>query len=49
MGQLLSGAVFDKDYPVIQGSVMFLAVVFVVVNLAVDLLYAIIDPRIRVS
>jgi peptide/nickel transport system permease protein len=49
MGQLLSSAVFDKDYPVIQGSVLFLAVVFVLVNLTVDVLYAVIDPRIRVS
>jgi peptide/nickel transport system permease protein len=49
LGSLLSKAVFDKDYPVIQGSVLFLAVVFVMVNLTVDVLYAIIDPRIRVS
>jgi peptide/nickel transport system permease protein len=49
IGQLISGAVLDKDYPVIQGGVMFLAVVFVIVNLVVDVLYAVIDPRIRVS
>ena len=49
LGELISGAVLDKDYPVIQGGVLFLAVVFVVVNLAVDMLYAIIDPRIRVN
>ncbi len=49
MGQLISDGVISKDYPVIQGSVMFLAVVFVVINLIVDLLYAVIDPRIRVG
>jgi peptide/nickel transport system permease protein len=49
MGQLIAGAVLDKDYPVIQGGVMFLAIVFVLVNLVVDVLYAFIDPRIRVS
>ncbi len=49
MGQLLAGAVLDKDYPVIQGGVLFLAVVFVLVNLVVDVAYAYIDPRIRVS
>ena len=49
MGQLLSDGVINKDYPVIQGGVMFLAVVFVVINLIVDVLYAVIDPRIRVS
>lgn len=48
VGQLISGAVLDKDYPVIQGGVLFLAVVFVLVNLTVDVLYAVIDPRIRV-
>ena len=45
----IAGAVLDKDYPVIQGGVMFLAIVFVLVNLVVDVLYAFIDPRIRVS
>ncbi len=49
MGSLIGGAVIGKDYPVIQGGVMFLAVVFVLVNLFVDVLYAFIDPRIRVS
>ena len=49
LGELISGAVLDKDYPVIQGGVLFLAVVFVLVNLIVDMLYAVIDPRIRVS
>ena len=49
MGQLLADGVIKKDYPVIQGGVMFLAVVFVLVNLLVDVLYAVIDPRIRVS
>ncbi len=48
IGQLISGAVLDKDYPVIQGGVLFLAVVFVLVSLTVDVLYAVIDPRIRV-
>ncbi|MCU1401340.1 MAG: transporter permease [Acidimicrobiales bacterium] len=49
MGSLLADGVIKKDYPVIQGGVMFLAVVFVLVNLLVDVLYAVIDPRIRVS
>jgi peptide/nickel transport system permease protein len=49
VGQLISGAVLDKDYPVIQGGVLFLAVIFVLVNLIVDMLYAVIDPRIRVG
>ncbi len=49
MGSLIGNAVIGKDYPVIQGGVMFLAVVFVLVNLFVDVMYAVIDPRIRVS
>jgi peptide/nickel transport system permease protein len=49
MGSWLSGAIFNRDYPVLQGGVLFLAVVFVLVNLIVDLSYAIINPRIRYS
>ena len=49
MGRWLSDGVISTDYPVIQGSVMFLAVVFVIINLIVDLSYGLLDPRIRVS
>jgi peptide/nickel transport system permease protein len=49
MGSWLSMAIFNRDYPVLQGGVLFLAVVFVAVNLVVDLSYAIINPRIRYS
>jgi peptide/nickel transport system permease protein len=49
MGQFIAGSVLDKDYPVIQGGVLLFAVIFVLVNLLVDMLYAVIDPRIRVS
>jgi len=48
MGQWMSQAIFSRDYPVLQGGILFLAVVFVVVNLLVDLAYAGLDPRIRV-
>jgi peptide/nickel transport system permease protein len=41
--------VFDRDFPVLQGGILFLAVVFVVVNLLVDLGYGLLDPRIRVK
>ena len=49
MGQLTLDAVSQRDYPAVQGAVLMMAVVFVVVNLAVDLMYGIIDPRIRYS
>jgi peptide/nickel transport system permease protein len=47
IGQLLINAVSARDFPLIQGIVLFIAIGFVLVNLAVDLLYAYIDPRIR--
>ena len=41
------GAILRRDYPVIQGGLLLTATIFVMVNLAVDLLYAWFDPRIR--
>ncbi len=49
MGSWLAQAIFNRDYPVIQGGVLFLAVVFVIVNLIVDISYGFLNPRIRVS
>jgi peptide/nickel transport system permease protein len=49
VGSWLKDAIFNRDYPVLQGGILFLAVVFVVVNLVVDISYAIINPRIRLS
>jgi peptide/nickel transport system permease protein len=49
VGSWLKDAIFNRDYPVLQGGILFLAVVFVVVNLIVDLSYAIINPRIRLQ
>jgi len=49
MGSWMKEAIFNHDYPVLQSGIMFLALVFVIVNLIVDITYAFIDPRIRVS
>lgn len=49
MGSWLAGAIESRDYPVLQGGILFVAFVFVIVNLLVDLSYALLDPRIRVS
>jgi peptide/nickel transport system permease protein len=49
MGSWLRDAIFASDYPVLQGGILFLAFVFVIVNLVVDVSYAIINPRIRLS
>lgn len=47
IGRLLFQAVLQRDMPLIQGIVLFIAAVFVFANLLVDLLYAVLDPRIR--
>lgn len=47
MGRLALNAVLLRDYPVLQGTVMVMAIIFVTANLIVDLSYAVIDPRIR--
>jgi peptide/nickel transport system permease protein len=47
VGRLVVDAIFARDYPVVQGAVLVIAVVFVLVNLTVDLAYAYLDPRIR--
>ena len=49
VGKWMYDAVMQRDYMVIQGGVLFIAALFVVINLCVDLLYAIINPRISVS
>ena len=47
IGQLLVGALQARDFPLAQGCVLFIALVYVLVNLGVDMLYAFIDPRIH--
>ena len=45
-GKLIVDAVFNRDYAVVQGVVLFTATAYIVINLAVDVLYALLDPRI---
>lgn len=47
IGQLLVDSIHRRDYPVVQGIVLFIAGIYVFVNLLVDLLYTFLDPRIR--
>jgi peptide/nickel transport system permease protein len=47
LGRLIISAVLRRDYPVIQGVVLLIAVTYTVINLLVDLAYLVIDPRIR--
>jgi peptide/nickel transport system permease protein len=46
LGRLLVDSIFARDYPVIQGCMLFIAVIYVLVNLVVDLLYPMFDPRV---
>jgi peptide/nickel transport system permease protein len=47
LGRILVGAIFDRDYPIVQGVILLISVVFVLANLIVDVLYTFLDPRIR--
>ena len=47
IGRFMVDGVLKRDYPVVQGTVLVLATTYVLVNLAVDLIYALIDPRIK--
>jgi peptide/nickel transport system permease protein len=49
VGRLIIGGILSRDYPVIQGGLLFLAVIYLVVNLVVDVLYAVVDPRVRLE
>ena len=47
MGRLMVNGVFQRDYPVVQGTVLVIAILVILSNLTVDMLYVYIDPRIR--
>lgn len=47
LGSWIYDGIFTRDYPVVQGGVIFIAVAFVLINLAVDISYALVDPRVR--
>lgn len=49
IGSYTVDAIIKSDYPVVQGAVMMMAIIFVLVNLIVDILYAFLDPRIKYS
>ncbi len=47
IGRLALNAIYQRDYPVVQGTVLFIAFAFVLINMLTDLAYSLIDPRIR--
>jgi len=49
LGRLIVGGILNKDFPLVQGTVLFVATTYVLINLLVDVAYAYADPRIRFS
>lgn len=47
LGRLLTSAIFSKDYPIVQGVILLITVIFVLANLTIDIVYTFLDPRIR--
>jgi ABC-type dipeptide/oligopeptide/nickel transport system permease component len=47
IGRLTVESIYNRDYPVVQGLVLVMAVIFIVANLVVDVSYAALDPRVR--
>lgn len=49
LGKLMIDAIMTRDIPVIQGSVVYVATIFVLVNLLIDIIYGVLDPRVRTA
>jgi ABC-type dipeptide/oligopeptide/nickel transport system permease component len=49
LGRLIVGGILNKDFPLVQGTILFIAAIYVAINLLVDVAYAVFDPRIRVG
>ncbi len=49
LGRVLIGGILNRDYPVVQGAILVVSAIFVFANLIVDVLYTVIDPRIRLD
>lgn len=49
IGKLIVDSIYARDYPVLQGALLLVAMVYVVTNLVVDMLYSVIDPRVRLQ
>jgi peptide/nickel transport system permease protein len=49
IGLLAIDSIRERDYPVVQGTVLFMAFAFVVMNVLTDVVYAVVDPRVRLD
>ena len=47
LGRLVVDAILKRDYPIIQGLILMFSFVYIIINLVIDILYTILDPRIR--
>ena len=49
LGSIITASITSRDFPLLQSTVMYIAALVVIINTAVDILYSVIDPRIRVK
>ncbi|HWP68563.1 MAG TPA: ABC transporter permease, partial [Rectinemataceae bacterium] len=49
LGRLFLYGIYQRDFPLIQGGVVFVAIIFSLINFAADILYSIVNPKIRVE
>jgi peptide/nickel transport system permease protein len=49
LGRVIVGGILAKDFPLVQGTVLFVATAYVLINVVVDVTYAYVDPRIRIG
>jgi peptide/nickel transport system permease protein len=47
IGSMLIKGIIQKDFPLVQGLILFIAVVYIGINIVIDILYGVIDPRVR--
>jgi ABC-type dipeptide/oligopeptide/nickel transport system permease component len=47
VGRMLVNGILNKDLPLVQGTILFVATAYVIINIVTDVLYAYVDPRIR--
>jgi len=47
LGRLIVNAVYGRDFPLIQAAVLMMVVIFIVINITLDILYVLVDPRIK--
>ncbi len=47
LGRFLVDAIYARDYPVVQGTLLFIVLIYIAINIVVDLIYPLLDPRVR--